>query len=178
MAEGRRQAERDDEPVILGRISGLFGVKGWVRVYSYTDPVDGLLAYSSCLLKGRTGWDSARIAEGQRHGKGIIVRLRGINDRDQAAALVGQDIAVSRDQLPDPEDGSYYWADLVGLAVEQTDGTPVGRVDHLLATGANDVLVVRAEEAEKEILIPFLTESVIKNVDLAEGRIVVDWEWG
>ena len=165
-------AER--EPVVLGKISGVYGVLGWVRVHSYTDPRDALLAYPDCLLKQPNGWQPARVAAGKTHGKGLILQLAGIEDRDAAHALIGTEIAVARQQMPEPEDGHYYWADLEGLDVCRVDGSVIGRVSHLLETGANDVLVVRGEQ---EVLIPFLTESVIKDVDLEQGVIVVDWEW-
>ena len=164
----------NDKRVVLGRIAGLFGVKGWVKVFSYTEPREGLLKYRDCLIRHGDAWRPADVAEGRRHGKGLIVRLQGVEDRDHAGELVGSDIAVRREQLPEPEPGSFYWADLEGLEVERVDGSNVGRVDYLLETGANDVLVVKGAT---EVLIPFVPGSVIKNVDLEEGRIVVDWEW-
>ncbi len=162
------------EPVVLGKISGVYGVQGWVRVHSYTDPRDALLGYRDCLLRHSGGWRPAQVAAGKVHGKGLIMRLAGIEDRDAAQALIGTEIGVDRQALPEPEDGHYYWADLEGLEVRRVDGSVMGRVSHLLETGANDVLVVQGEQ---EVLIPFLTGSVVKDVDLAAGVIVVDWEW-
>ena len=162
------------QPVVLGRISGLFGVKGWVKVYSYTEPREAVLDYGRWLLSGTDGWQEATVAEGQRHGKTIIARLDGYVDRDQAAELVGADIAVPRDELPETEDGEYYWSDLEGLDVVHRDGTELGKVAYLLETGANDVMVV---QGETERLIPFVMDKVILGVDLANGRIEVDWEW-
>jgi 16S rRNA processing protein RimM len=161
--------------VVLGRVSGVFGIRGWVKVFSYTDPREGILDYRDCLLARDDRWVPATIVEGQRHGKGIILRLQGVDDREAAAALIGTDIAVPRDRLPEPEDGSFYWADLEGLEVRHVDGSVLGRVDHLLETGANDVLVVR--KGINDVLIPFVVDSVVKNVDLRSGVIEVDWEW-
>jgi 16S rRNA processing protein RimM len=162
------------QPVILGRVVGLFGVRGWVKVHSYTEPREALLEYRGWLL-GRDGdWQPVEVAEGRQHGKGIVVRLQGIEDRDAAAELLGSDIGVDRDVLPEAEDGRYYWADLEGLTVVDRDGTELGKVAYLMATGANDVLVV---DGPVERLIPFVPETVILDVDLAAGVIRVDWEW-
>ena len=160
--------------MILGRISGLFGVRGWVKVHSYTEPREAVLDYDSWLLSGNGGWQAARVAEGQRHGKTVIARLEGYDDRDQAAALIGTEIGVPRAALPEAGEGSFYWSDLEGLRVMHRDGTELGRVDHLLATGANDVMVVRGD---RERLIPFVIGPVVLEVDLSHGVIRVDWEW-
>ena len=162
------------EPVVLGRISGLFGVRGWVRVFSYTEPREAFLQYKGLLL-GRFGdWQSTKVAEGQRHGKSVILRLEGCDDRDQAAALIGSEIGAIRSELPEPEDGHYYWSDLIGLLVVHRDGTELGRVKDMLETGAHDVMVVKGEQ---ERLIPFVMEEVVISVDLEEKLISVDWEW-
>ncbi len=161
--------------IALGRVAGVFGVKGWVKLHSYTDPRTAILEYGDCLIGRSDTWQPVRLAEGKAHGKGVIARFEGVDDRDQAAELIGADIAVRRADMPDPGEGHYYWADLEGLTVVHTDGTVLGRVAYLLATGANDVLVVQGED--REVLIPFLTGSVVKGVSLAERRIDVDWEW-
>lgn len=119
-------------------------------------------------------WQAAQVEEGKRHGKSIIACFEGVADRDEAAGFVGCDIAISRDELPVADAGSYYWADLEGLRVMHRDGTELGNVAYLLETGANDVLVV---EGERERLIPFIADKVILDVDLEKGVIIVDWEW-
>ena len=162
-------------PVVLARVSGLFGVRGWVKLHSYTEPRHGVLQYRDCFLLSEGRTEAARIEEGQRHGKAVIVRFAGIEDRDQAAGLVGLDIAVSREALPELEAGSYYWTDLEGLEVRHQSGKVLGTVDHLIETGANDVLVVRS--GDRETLVPFVIERVVKAVDLEAGVIEVDWEW-
>jgi 16S rRNA processing protein RimM len=164
----------DTQPVVLGRVSGLFGVRGWVKVYSYTEPREAVLNYDRWLLSVKDGWREATVAEGQRHGKTVIARIDGYVDRDEAAKLVGAEIGVPRNELPETARGEYYWSDLEGLAVVHRDGTELGKVDHLLETGANDVLVVRGE---KERLIPFVMDKVVLGVDLDKGVIEVDWEW-
>ena len=162
------------DPVVLGRISAVFGIKGWLKIFSYTDPREDILEYRDCLLMRDGTWQSATIAEGKRHSKTVIARLAGVNDREAAAAYIGADVAVPREQMPSPGEGHYYWSDLEGLKVMHRDGTELGKVAYLLATGANDVLVVKGD---REILVPFIPDDVILGVDLAKGLINVDWEW-
>jgi 16S rRNA processing protein RimM len=164
----------ETQPAILGRISGLFGVKGWVKVYSYTEPREAVLDYDRWLLSGKDGWQDATVAEGQRHGKTVIVRIDGYDDRDQAAGLIGTDIGIPRDELPETDDDQYYWSDIEGLSVVDREGTELGKVSHLLETGANDVMVVKGDT---ERLIPFAMDKVVLGVDLTKGEIRVDWEW-
>jgi len=143
-------------------------------VFSYTQPREAILEYAGWFLRKKGEWQAASIREGKRHGKAVIVLLEGVEDRDQAAALIGCDIAIARDALPKVEDGSYYWADLEGMRVVHRDGSELGRVAYLMETGANDVLVT---EGERERLIPFIAEKVVLDVDFATGVIRVDWEW-
>jgi len=155
--------------VVLGRITGVYGVRGWVRIFSDTEPRENILRYSPWYVDG----EPRKVAEGRRHGKGLVARLQGCDDRDQAAALVGREIAIRRDQLPPPSADEFYWADLEGLRVETLDGVALGEVSHLFATGANDVLVVRGE---RERLLPFVWGPVIADVDFGAGLIRVDWD--
>ncbi len=111
---------------------------------------------------------------GQRQGKLVVAALEGVADRDAAAALIGWDILIDKEQLPVPEQGEYYWADLVGLRVETEQGEALGIVDHLMETGANDVLVVK--DGKKERLIPFLQQQTVLNVDIENGLMIVDWD--
>ncbi len=166
--------QADSTVVVLGRVSGVHGIRGWVKLFSYTSPRDGILEYSDCRVLQDGGWSETRIVEGRRQGKSIVARFEGIDDRDAAAALIDREIGVLRGQMPEPDEGSYYWSDLEGLRVDGVDGKTIGHVDHLIETGANDVLVVAGSS---ETLIPFLPDSVVKMVDLDAGVIVVDWEW-
>lgn len=159
---------------MLGRISGLFGVRGWVKVYSYTEPREAVLTYDHWLLGNDGQWQPTTLAEGQRHGKTVVVRIEGYDDRDQAAALIGKEIAVSRDELPTAAEGHYYWSDLEGLRVLRSDGEELGRLAHLLETGAHDVMVIKGD---RERLIPFVKDEIVLDVDLETGVITVDWEW-
>lgn len=164
----------NEQLIVVGTIVGLYGVQGWVRVMSHTQPRENLLNYQHWQLGRHGAWRPAELEAGQAHGKGLIIKLQECSDRDQARKLIGTDIAVPRSELPALAAGEYYWADLVGLRVETTDGQFLGQVDHLLETGANDVLVVQGEDRER--LIPFVMEQVIKQIDLNTGRIQVDWD--
>jgi 16S rRNA processing protein RimM len=155
----------------MGRVAAPFGVKGWVRIQVFTEAVDGLLDYPSWWL-GRDGdWRVGQVEEADVHGRTLVARLAGCEDREAAVALTGAQIAVTRGELPAPEPGEYYWRDLQGLRVVNLQGDELGTVSHLLETGAHDVLVVRGEN---ERLIPFVDAYVVK-VDLARGELVVDW---
>jgi 16S rRNA processing protein RimM len=113
------------------------------------------------------------VAEGRIHGKGLVARVAGCDDRDQAAALVGLEIAVTRDRLPPPKADEFYWIDLEGLEVRTLEGTSLGVVDHLFSTGVNDVLAV---VGERERLLPFAWDSVVRSVDFERRLIEVDWD--
>ena len=163
------------EWVVLGHVSGLFGLQGWVRVFSHTVPREGIVHYQPVFLKQSAGeeWHDYRIEEGRAHGAGVVLRFAGCHDRDQAALLIQSQIAVRRSQLPPPQPGEYYWADLEGLRVIAQSGVDLGQVSHLLATGANDVLVV---QGTRERLLPFIKDQVILAVSLEQGLITVDWD--
>jgi 16S rRNA processing protein RimM len=133
--------------------------------------MENILAYSPWFLGD--GGKPRGVAEGRRHGKGLIARIDGCEDRDQAAALVGMQIAIGRDRLPPPSEDEFYWADLEGLTVKTLDGVELGVIDHLFSTPGNDVLVVKGE---RERLIPFLWDRVIRDVDLDRRLVRVDWD--
>jgi len=157
----------------VGKISGVFGVKGWVKVFSFTDTRENILNYSPWLLKKDSESRSVTVIDGKLQGKAVVAQLEGVDDRDQAATLMGWDIFISPVQLPKAAKGEYYWSDLIGLAVETTLGVQLGSVEGLLETGANDVLIVKGE---RERVIPFLQGQTIINIDLNAGRMVVDWD--
>lgn len=165
-------AETAGSRVVVGRVAGIFGVKGWVRVFSYTDPPGNILEYGPWLVGPDQG-RRFRLTEGAVHGKGIIAHLEGVDDRDAARALIGASIAVSREALGEAGDGSFFWSDLVGLKVVNEQGEDLGVVTDLLETGANDVLVLKGERRR---LVPFVNGTVVKSVDLAGGVVTVDWD--
>jgi 16S rRNA processing protein RimM len=168
-----QQRVADDKFIVLGHISGVHGVKGWVRLYSHTEPREAILDYSPWLL----GAERRAVIplEGAQHGKKIVARLDGISSRDGAEALVGLEIGIERSQMPDPGDDRFYWADLIGLNMVSQDGATIGTLRELMATGANDVMVVQAKDGG-ERLIPFILGQTVLRVDLENSEIVVRWE--
>lgn len=162
----------DSDWILLGRISGQFGIQGWVKVFSHTSPRENILQYRSWYLNHSGSWEPYRLKNGKLHSKGVVAHLEGCNDRDQAIELMNADIAIPRDQLPAAAEDEYYWRDLEGLQVRTLDGTELGRVEYLFETGANDVMVVKGDS---ERLLPFV-DQVIKSVDLEGGIITVDWD--
>ncbi|MCK5720102.1 MAG: ribosome maturation factor RimM [Thiomargarita sp.] len=159
--------------IIIGQINGLYGVQGWVKVYSYTEPIVNIINYSPWQLYLQTQWQTWSILAGKKQGKGIIARLENVIDRTQATNLLGAEIAIERSQLPATSNNEYYWSDLIGLTVINQDNITLGKVDHLLATGANDVLVLAGKPV---LLIPFVLEHVVLKVDLANRILQVDWD--
>lgn len=160
--------------IVVGRINGLHGVRGWVKVFSHTQPRDNILSYRTWYLLRNGQWQATELLDGRQQGKGIVARLKGYDDRDQAVALMETDVAIRREQLAAAAPGEYYWAELQGLRVVNAEGIELGVVDHLLETGANDVLVVRDGEAER--LIPYVPGQFVLGVSLEEGLIKVDWD--
>ncbi|HET7649455.1 MAG TPA: ribosome maturation factor RimM [Gammaproteobacteria bacterium] len=166
-------ADRQSRRVVIGKVTGLYGVKGWVKLMSWTDPREAIADFPVWQLKLDGEWREWDVAECRPHGKTIIARLQGMTDRDQAARLIGAEIAVQRDQLPSLKPGEYYWADLIGMTVQLADGRALGEVEAMMETGANDVLVV---QGDRQRLIPFIRDQVVREVDLDKGLIQVDWD--
>ncbi len=170
---------KSGELVTVGRITAVYGVRGWVKVHSYTEPMDNLLQFSDWWLREQNGWEPLQIDGGKRHGKGLIVHIKGVDDRDLAARFCQRDIAVSRDLMPTLDEGEYYWHQLEGLRVISRFGSgerDFGTVVRMVETGANDVLVVRGGEDGRERLIPYLPGEYITDIDLDAGVITVDWD--
>ncbi len=157
----------------LGKISGVFGVKGWLKIYANTDKKEDILSYKPWYVERNKVRQPVKIKAGKPHGKTIIVLFEGIDDRNEAERWVGCDIYMSSDQLPTLKKNEYYWSDLIGLNVVSLNGDDYGTIDHMLETGANDVIVVKGE---RERLIPFVLEQVVKSVDLNDGKMLVDWD--
>lgn len=172
-------ASEEHAPLIVGKINGVFGVKGWIKVFDYSRERGDVLQYGKWLLGGKGHWSEREIEAGQIHGKGVIAKLVGCDDRDTAAALQGNEIAVRREWLEPPARGQYYWFQLQGLEVSNLDGQSLGRIAALMETGANDVLVIRetgeSGKTRAERLVPYI-DSVVKEVDLKQGQVTVDWE--
>ncbi|MCU7959638.1 MAG: ribosome maturation factor RimM [gamma proteobacterium symbiont of Bathyaustriella thionipta] len=163
----------DDALLTLGKITGVHGIKGWVKLFSETRPREGILDYSPLWLKTRQGWRAYERLQGRRQGKLIIAQLADCLTRDEAALLTGAEVAVKRSQLAATEADEYYWADLQGMQVCNLQQVALGEVLEIFETGANDVLVVKGE---RQRLIPFVQPDIICKVDLQSRTITVDWD--
>lgn len=162
----------NEQLVTMGRIVAPYGIKGWVKIQPFTQQQQGLLDYPRWQVGQDGEWRLRTVEVAKVHGATVVAKLEGIADREQAAALQGMQIAVSRDDFPAPATNEFYWADLVGLKVVNAAGVALGSVARVFETGANDVLVV---EGERERLLPFIAP-VIRQVDIAGGTIIVDWD--
>lgn len=160
--------------IAVGEIRGAFGIKGWVKIYSYTEPRENVLAYSPWELEHQGKRWKITVLTGRRQGRTVVAALEGITTPEQAQALRGAKISIDRAQLPQLAPGEFYWVDLIGLMVIDLSGKQLGQVVDLMETGANDVLIVRSES--REILIPWLRDRVIRDLDLEAGTILVDWD--
>ncbi len=163
--------------VTMGHIMGPFGVQGWVKVFPYTETIDGLLDYPTWWLERENKeWQETALMNGYINGNKLAVKLEQCVNRNEAMQLKGMQIAIPRDHLPhlpkNGEDG-YYWSDLIGATVTNLQDVELGKVTGLLETGANDVLRVQKLH-EKEKLIPFIDPIIIK-VSLKLRQITVDW---
>lgn len=155
----------------MGRIAAPFGIKGWVKVQPYSEDPDALMDFESWRVGRGEQHKHYTVETVQDHGKALVAKLAGIDDRDAAYALRGQEISVAKRDLPPPEENEFYWSDLIGLTVVNREGIELGKVDSLMESGANDLLVVKGK---REHLIPFVA-AFVGTVDLASGTIEVDW---
>lgn len=167
--------------ITAGKVAGVFGVKGWVKVKTFTGSPEAILDYTPWYFESpRTGGlEVGEVVESRVTDKGVIVLLKGINDRDEAKALVGASILIDKCLLPALEESEFYWHELEGLRVRTLTGTDLGSISHLMETGANDVVVVKGDDAacdQRERLIPYLPEQVIMSVDLGQRLMTVDWD--
>ena len=160
--------------VLLGRVTGAFGVRGDVKLESWTEPRARIFGYQPWILRAANGVEhEMQGARGRDTGKHVVATLPGIEDRDAAEALRGTEILVPRQALPPAAPGEYYWVDLEGLRVVNVEGVDFGTVSHLFSTGANDVLVAHGE---RERMIPFVQPDFIRSVDFDAGLVTVDWD--
>ncbi|MEG7362548.1 ribosome maturation factor RimM [Pseudomonas citronellolis] len=167
-----------EEMIVLGKIVSVHGIRGEVKVYSFTDPLDNLLDYRRWTLKRGTEVRQAELVSGRVQGNVLVAKLKGLDDREVARTYADFEILVPRSELPELDDGEFYWSQLEGLKVIDTNGQLFGILDHMLETGANDVMVVKpcaGSLDDRERLLPY-TEQCVQSVDLAAGEIRVDWD--
>jgi 16S rRNA processing protein RimM len=161
--------------ILLGRVLSAFGVRGEVKLESWTEPRSAIFRYQPWIVRDPQGRERELSGvRGRESGKYLIASFPDVADRDAVEALRGTEIYVPRSALPPPSEGEYYWVDLEGLRVVTVDGVDLGTVSHLFATGANDVLVARDDERER--MIPFVIPQYVVSVDFEAQRVTVDWD--
>lgn len=166
--------DTQERRILLGRVHGAFGVRGELKLESFTDPGRAIFRYQPWILRDVQGRERELAgARGREGGKGLVATFPGIEDRDAAEAMRGTEVWVPRSALPPPAPGEYYWVDLEGLRVANVEGVDFGTVSHLFSTGANDVLVA---QGDRERMIPFVTPDYVVSVDFEAGLVTVDWD--
>jgi len=164
----------NERRILLGRIVGAFGIRGQIKIESWTEPRDAIFRYQPWILRDAQG--NERVFEGARgkeSGKHLVATFPEVTDRDVVEAMRGTDIYVLRSALPPPKAGEFYWIDLEGFRVVNLEGVDFGTVSHLFSTGANDVLFVRGD---RERMVPFVEPDFVKSIDFEGGLITVDWD--
>lgn len=168
------------EPVVLGKLGSSHGIKGWLKITTYTDSVEGIFDYSPWLIKEQGEWREVKVLQWRFQGKAVVASLEGVETRDQAQMLTNCEIAVTPQQIETLPEDEFYWRDLIGCEVVNTKGYNMGKVQEIVETGSNDVLLVKANAKDgfgkAERMIPFVTEQFIIEVNLTEKQITVDWD--
>lgn len=169
-------------PIIVGKLGSSYGIRGWLRVFSSTDETESIFDYQPWFIQKASQWQVVELESWRHHNQDMVVKLKGVDDRDVANLMTNCEIYVDSSQLPALDDGDYYWKDLMGCQVVTITGYDLGKVTDMMETGSNDVLVIKANLKDafgiKERLVPFLDGQVIKKVDLATRIIEVDWDPG
>ncbi|MEM7084329.1 MAG: ribosome maturation factor RimM [Pseudomonadota bacterium] len=173
--DDNRAPDGTEQFVVVGQIGTAHGIKGFNKVTSFTEPRTNLLAFSPWYLNTEHQWQRHNVDVAKPQGKGLVVKFEGVDDRDAALTLRGKQVAVHRTQLPDTDEDEYYWTDLIGLTMITLGGQTLGVIEDMMATGANDVMVVDDSQG-KQRLVPFLQDQVVKNVDLETSTMHVDWD--
>lgn len=167
---------------VVGKLGSTYGIRGWLRIYSSTEQAESIFDYKPWFLKIKGEWQPTELENWRHHNHEIIVKLKGVDDREVAQTLANVEIGVDLSVFPELEEGDYYWHDLIGCSVVNLEGYTMGTVTEMMETGSNDVLVVKANTKDafgkQERLIPFLYEQVVKRVDLTTKTIEVDWDAG
>lgn len=169
--------------VVVGKLLGPHGVHGWIKLHSDTQPMDNIKKYNPLWIRpkgaGEGSWQPVSVEHVQRHGKGLVTKIKGCDNRDQVPAYSGCEVAIKREQLPALKKDDFYWSDLEGLKVMTEQGDCLGKVDHLFETGANDVIAVVATPEsidDQERLVPYIWKDVVKVVDIEAATMTVDWD--
>ncbi|NOI99968.1 ribosome maturation factor RimM [Vibrio kanaloae] len=168
--------------IVMGKLGSTYGIRGWLKVFSYTDNAESIFDYTPWYLNQKGKWVEYKVESWKRHGQGYVCKLAGLDVREDAQLMTNFEIAIDPASLPELLEDEFYWRELFGMQVFTTKGYDLGKVTDLLETGSNDVLVIKANLkdafGQKERLVPYLEEQVVKKVDREARRIEVDWDPG
>ena len=162
----------DEKKLLVGKINGFFGVQGWVKIFSYTKPRKNILEYQPWYFLDNETYKVIEITSGREQSKTIVAQVKGINNRDEALQLIGKDLYINKDRLPEIDNDAHYWHELTGFRVINKNEVDLGIVDYLVDTGSNHVLVTKGET---EHWIPYI-EPFLISVDKDKKVIGVDWD--
>ncbi|MDH5878517.1 ribosome maturation factor RimM [Vibrio sp. S/42/10] len=180
--KGKETMSEQNNRIVMGKLGSTYGIRGWLKVFSYTDNAESIFDYSPWYLKLKGKWVEYKVESWKRHGQGYVCKLAGLDVREDAQLMTNFEIAIDPASLPELSEDEFYWRELFGMQVFTTKGYNLGEVTDLLETGSNDVLVIKANLkdafGQKERLVPYLEEQVIKKVDREARRIEVDWDPG
>ncbi len=164
---------KGDRYISVGKIGAPFGLDGAVKIVSFTEQADDIFDFSPWYVNKKGQWVEVELEGEALHGKYLVAKFVGCEERDDAQQWTNCEIAVKRSQLPELPAGQYYWSDLEGLTVKTVAGLTLGIIDEVMETGANPVLII---QGEKRHLVPYLPEKVVKEVNLASNYVIVDWD--
>ena len=164
----------NDKKVFIGKVTGVHGIKGWLKIQSFSSPPENILNYPSWIIANQGLEDFYLIEQGKKLNNKIIVKLEKIDDRTTAEFLINSKIQILRSDLPKLTNESYYWSDLEGLNVLNSEDNMIGKIESLIETGANDVMVISGSK-NKRVLIPFVMHEIIKEVNVELNYIKIDW---
>ncbi|CAK3949359.1 ribosome maturation factor RimM [Vibrio crassostreae] len=180
--KGKETMSEQNNRIVMGKLGSTYGIRGWLKVFSYTDNAESIFDYSPWYLNQKGKWVEYKVESWKRHGQGYVCKLAGLDVREDAQLMTNFEIAIDPASLPELSEDEFYWRELFGMQVFTTKGYDLGKVTDLLETGSNDVLVIKANLkdafGQKERLVPYLKEQVIKKVDREARRIEVDWDPG
>ena len=163
-----------DRLLEIGEIKAVYGIKGWVKIFSYTRPIEQIFVYPKWFIGTAGNWQQIELEDSrQRSNSGLIAKFKNIDDRTLAQSFAGKNIAIEKTELTELESGEYYWSQLIGLQVINLKSETLGEVIEMIETGANDVLVVKNEQGQQ--LIPY-DKSIVQEVRIDSQQILVDWE--
>lgn len=158
----------ENSRILIGKVSGCFGVKGWLKIFSYCEPRENISSYATWIVNDKV-FESV---ESKRNGKLMVAKLKGIDDKDTALSLIGQKIEINKEQLHCLDNDKFYWHDLVGLEVTNKQGVKFGTIKSLLETGAHDVVIINGD---RERIVPYIMDQTILEVNIEKNSMLVDW---